>query len=108
MSSLLHPSLKNTESTSSHLQEAHDAGGADYALADCDGKRIALVMTLGDGNSRIFRGNGRWTHDQVLGDSLRIRVEGDDKAEILIAASQWNGAITSGSSFGCERCISIN
>jgi hypothetical protein len=82
----------------------HESSRA-VTLPQCDGKRVAVVMSL-QGKTQVFRGMGRWTKDAHAGESLRVRVDGEEDAAILIAES-YRGEIAPVADYGCEVCISV-
>jgi hypothetical protein len=54
-----------------------------------------------------LRGTARYERDDLLGNVLRIPVEGDSpgKPDVVLAEEDWNGSIIEDSQYGCDYCI---
>ena len=77
------------------------------AFKGYDGRRFAIVGPQ-FGKSPL-RGIARYERDDLLGNTLRIPVEGNcpGKPEILLAEKEWNGLILEGSRYGCDFCVML-
>jgi hypothetical protein len=78
-------------------------------LSDCDGKKVAVVLKI-QGHKHVVRGVGHWLKDDVLGNALRVPIDGDEAsaAEFVFAEKTWQGEVTRDGLFGCDLCISLN
>jgi hypothetical protein len=62
-------------------------------------------MRAGDREFAVV-GHARWENDADLGNVLRITVDDlHGVHEVLIAATQWNGAVVDGGEYGCDYCL---
>jgi hypothetical protein len=54
-------------------------------------------------------GTAHYERDDLLGNVLRIPVEGGSAGEpdILLAEKDWNGLITEDSQYGCDYCVML-
>ena len=53
-------------------------------------------------------GTARFERDDLLGNILRIALEGDSpgRPDIIVAENEWQGLITPGRAYGCDYCLS--
>ena len=54
-------------------------------------------------------GTARFERDDLLGNILRISLEGDSpgRPDIIVAENEWQGLITHGRSYGCDYRLSL-
>jgi hypothetical protein len=78
------------------------------SLAQCDGKRIAVVLGI-EGKRQVLRGVGHWSYHPIVGNALRIPLDGDQgcASEILLAEESWRGEATTDTQYGCEVRITL-
>lgn len=73
-----------------------------------DGFRFAILASplLGP---EPFVGRASFQRDDLLGNILRISLEGNfaGAPEIIVAEKDWQGLITSGQAYGCDYCLSL-
>ena len=70
--------------------------------------RVAVFLTpLLRGQPLI--GTARFERDDLLGNILRISLEGDSpgRPDIIVAENEWQGLITHGRSYGCDYRLSL-
>jgi hypothetical protein len=77
-------------------------------LAQCDGKRIAVVLAI-EGKRQVLRGVGHWSDHPTLGNALRIPLEGDPScaSEILLTQDSWSGEVKPDTQYGCDLSITL-
>jgi hypothetical protein len=70
-----------------------------------DGVRFAIVMP--QVRREPFRGVARYERDDLLGNVLRIAVDGKSPGnpEILLTEDDWQGLITPDAKYGCDYCV---
>ena len=74
-------------------------------LKRCDGRRVAVIMPeLGP---KPLRGAARYERDDVLGNVLRIKIEGNlpGNPHMLLVEDEWNGLIIPDTQYGCDYCV---
>jgi hypothetical protein len=77
-------------------------------LQHMDQRTVALHLPIGP-KTQLLKGRGRFVRDPKLGDLLRIACHDDAGSfDLLIKQSEWNGAVRSGESFGCDYFIRLD
>ena len=73
-----------------------------------DGCRFAILLALLRRGEPLI-GTARFERDDLLGNILRISLEGDfsGQSDIIVAENEWQGLITHGRSYGCDYCLSL-
>jgi hypothetical protein len=85
---------------------SHSAPERRYSLADCDGKRVAVLLTV-EGCIRVIQGQAVWVRDSDLGNVLRVAIDDDEPASMFIAEDKWQGIVTPDVEHGCDFAIKI-
>ena len=73
------------------------------AFAQFDGKRISIVLESG-----VYQGLGVYVIDDLLGESLKIRISDDAGSgvpEIIISEDLWDGRILPDFCYGADFCF---
>ena len=91
----------------SSTSQQRKAAGTSRRFAQYDGRRFVFVAPQFKWG--LLRGTARYERDDLLGNVLRIPVEGDSpgKPEIVLAEDDWNGLITKDAQYGCDYCVTI-
>jgi hypothetical protein len=100
-------------SSASHPHFSKAATSADRTpnalnLAQCDGKRIAVVLGI-EGKRQVLCGVGHWSYHPTVGNALRIPIDGDQgcASELLLAEESWRGEVAVDTQYGCDVRISL-